>query len=148
MDAPVLIADVPEMEELLSACFPHRRIVYTSRLEEAVKALRTGTFSLIVIGLHFDHSQMFDLLRHIRQQRQHQGTSVIVVRGMPSVLSDTSRHGIEHAVRVLGGDAFIDFAPDVSLLSEVCQRLDAFARQAGEALHASDERSGHRAEEP
>src|SRR4249920_2811358 len=101
----VLIADVPEMEEILRSCFREQEATYVYAFDAAARQLRHNLFDLIVIGLHFDESRMFVLVQFIRGLPPCSQTPIICIRGMPSILSSAAREGIRHAVLAAGGDA-------------------------------------------
>jgi hypothetical protein len=62
----ILIADLPAgvsaLRRILAA---HATVLGTSSLDEAIAAIGLGV-DLIVCGIHFDESRMFDLLRRAR----------------------------------------------------------------------------------
>ena len=124
MELPILLADVPELEEFLRGCFAHRPVVYVSRMGAAAQALAAQDFALVVIGMHFDDSQMFALLRHIRSLRRHAGTPVVCLRALPSVLSRSAQDSIRHAASILGADAFVDLAPDEESAAQFRKTLE------------------------
>ena len=127
----VLIADVPEMEEILRSCFREQEATYVYALDAAVRQLRLNAFELVVIGLHFDESRMFVLMQVVRSLPRYSRTPIICVRGMPSILSSAAREGIRHAVLAAGGDAFVDFGLTPADLGELRERLAGLVR--GEA---------------
>lgn len=124
MARPILIADVPEVEEFLRACFSDRDVRYVSRMAQAAAALAGEDFALILIGMHFDDSQMFALLRHVRALRRHAATPVVCVRALPSVLSRGAQESLSHAARILGADAFIDMGPGAEAAAEFCRVVE------------------------
>jgi PleD family two-component response regulator len=109
MTKKILIADGPDIERRLGALLkPHEsRFVHT--LGEAKRALPSDHYALIIIGVHFDESRMFDLLRHVRADERYRATPVVCVVSQPF---DTpiSVEGLEIATRALAADAFVDFA--------------------------------------
>lgn len=111
------------MEEVLISCFRGYRITYVYTFDVAVRCLRTNVFELVVIGLHFDESRMFALVQFVRSLPRYERTPVVCVRGMPSVLSATTRNGIRHAVLAAGGNAFVDFGLGAEDVDELRQRL-------------------------
>jgi CheY-like chemotaxis protein len=130
----VLVADVPEMKEVLGSCFRDQQLTHACSFDAAVRQLRLNPFDLIVIGLHFDESRMFVLMQFIRSLPQCSRTPIICVRGMPSILSSAAREGIRHAVLAAGGDAFVDFGLSPSDLGELRERLAGIAQGAKPAM--------------
>jgi DNA-binding response OmpR family regulator len=123
--ANILIADVPEMEDVLRSCFASHHVRYVISFDEAVTALRRIRYDMVVVGLTFDESLMFKLVHLVRSLDGYRAVPLVCVRGMPSVLSDDMRRGLRDAVHAIGGDDFIDFALRPNDLSELCRRLEA-----------------------
>jgi DNA-binding NtrC family response regulator len=131
--ATILIADVPEMEDVLRSCFLSHHVRYVISFDEAVAALRKTRYDMVVVGLTFDESHMFKLVHFVRSLDGYRAVPVVCVRGMPSVLSDDMRRGLRDAVHAIGGDDFIDFALRPDDLEELCRRLaGALARVPAE----------------
>jgi DNA-binding NtrC family response regulator len=122
--ASILIADVPEMEDVLRSCFLSHHVSYVTAFDEAVTALRKSRYDMVVVGLTFDESHMFKLVHFVRSLGSYRAVPVVCVRGMPSVLSDEMRRGLREAVHAIGGDDFIDFGLRPSDLGELCQKLE------------------------
>jgi DNA-binding response OmpR family regulator len=122
--ASILIADVPEMEDVLRSCFPSHHVRYVTSFDEAVTTLRKSSYDMVVVGLTFDESHMFKLVHFVRSLEGYRAVPLVCVRGMPSLLSDDMRRGLRDAVRAIGGDDFIDFGLRPNDLSELCQRLE------------------------
>ena len=102
----VLVAD--HADARLDALLSGHELTFVHSLDEAKRTLAGRNFDLIVIGVHFDESRMFDLLRHVRWQERHRATPVVCV-----LASDFARHaiaaeGVEIAVKALGGTAYLD----------------------------------------
>ncbi|MGE5638605.1 MAG: hypothetical protein ACM30H_00795 [Clostridia bacterium] len=136
MGRPVLIADVPELEEFLTGCFPNQPVVYATHFAGAAAALASRDFELIVIGMHFDDSQMFALLRHVRKLRRHAHTPVLCVRALPSILSRAAQESIEHAARILGANAFIDMGPGADAAADLRRVIESHLRAPQDASPA------------
>src|SRR6185436_13097679 len=92
--ARVLVANVPEMEQILRSCFSEQEVTYVYALDVAVRELRLSSFELVVIGLQFDESRMFVLMQVVRSLPRYSRTPILCVRGMPSILSSAAREGI------------------------------------------------------
>jgi hypothetical protein len=122
--ANILVADVPEMEDVLRSCFSSHHVRYVTSFDEAVMLLRKTRYDMVVVGLTFDESHMFKLVHFVRSLDSYRAVPVVCVRGMPSVLSDDMRRGLRDAVHAIGGDDFIDFALRPNELSELCRKLE------------------------
>ena len=131
--AKVLIADVPEMDERLRECLPGHDLSFVRTMDEAMRALRHRAFHLVVIGLHFDESRMFELLRYVRGLPAYKDVPVICVQGIEFLLSDSVLKNIDVAVKAMGGTAFVDLRDDSHTMREHCNFLDTVAAE-GAAL--------------
>ena len=103
--ARVLVADVAEMDERIRHCLPGHELLFVRTMREAMVTLRHDSFSLVVIGVHFDESRMFDLLRHVRWQERHRATPVVCVLTVEFSRHAIAAEGLEIAVKALGGTA-------------------------------------------
>lgn len=109
MTQKILVADGPDIERRVSVILKPSELTFVHTLAEAKRALARDDFTLIIIGVHFDESRMFDLLRQVRADERHQAAPVVCVASQPF---DTpiSVEGLEIATRALAADAFVDFA--------------------------------------
>ena len=126
--ARVLIADVPEMQPRIEECLPGHECVCVDSMAEAVVALRHDGFSLIVIGLHFDESRMFELLTYVRSLRTYKDAAVVCVQGMDILLPEAAMRTVNMAVKALGGTAFVDLRNEALDFRRHCDFLDRAAR--------------------
>src|SRR5262245_11502480 len=106
MKKTVLVAD--HTDARLSGILAAHELVFVRTLEEAKSTLTGRNFDLIVIGVHFDESRMFDLLRYVRWQERHRATPVICVLSLDFARQPIASEGVEIAVKALGGTAFLD----------------------------------------
>lgn len=127
--AKVLVADVPEMDERISQCLPGHELVFVRTLAHAMATLRHDGFSLVVIGLHFEESRMFELLTHVRSLSAYDDVPVVCVQGLEFVVPEPVRKTVDRAVKVLGGTAFVDLRDEALDFRRNCDYLD---RAAGE----------------
>jgi DNA-binding NtrC family response regulator len=112
----ILVADVPHMDGRYGGAFEGWEVRYVRTMGEARQALAQGTYDLIAIGVYFDDSQMFDLVRIIRGDERRAGVPVVCVRGHPGFTAVTTRT-LEVALKTLGANEFIDlvhFADDAA----------------------------------
>ena len=103
----ILVADLPSMDARYSAAFTGWPLVFVRSMEEASAALEAPHYDAIAIGVYFDDSQMFDLVRAIRSHEVHNEVPVLCVRGGPGFAAVTTRT-LEIAVQALSADCFID----------------------------------------
>ena len=106
----ILVADVPEMRPRLASILAGHTPAFVETLDEAVRAMERRVFDLIVIGVHFDESRMFDLLRHVRLDERNRTKPVVCVRGHLLESTAISIEGLDIAIKALSGNVFVDFA--------------------------------------
>jgi len=121
--AKVLVADIPEMDERIRECLPKHELVFVRTLREAVAALRHDGFSLIVIGILFDESRMFELLTHVRSLHHYKDAAVVCVQGSEMMMPESVMHTVDMAVKALGGTAFVDLRSDTLHFRRHCDSL-------------------------
>jgi response regulator of citrate/malate metabolism len=107
MSRRILIADVPQMDGRYLAAFAGWGIAFVRTMSEAQQALAAQRYDLVAIGVYFDDSQMFDMLRAIRSGDTHGEVPIVCVRGRPGFTAITSRT-LEVTVKALAADEFID----------------------------------------
>jgi CheY-like chemotaxis protein len=83
------------------------RIVRT--MAEAIAALSESQPDLVVIGMRFDESRMFDLVRYIRSQPRHRATPVVCLRVNAKALGRLRLSSVKLAAKELGAQLFLDF---------------------------------------
>lgn len=97
----------PTVERVLG---PHLDLVFVNTLELAREALKNNPrLDLIVCGVHFDESRMFDLLDHAR--REHPRVHFVCVRVLDAEISRLSREAIRTSVETLGA-TLMDYATE------------------------------------
>jgi CheY-like chemotaxis protein len=94
MDKKVLVADVPEMQARVAAVLVQERLVFVHTLAAALKALAGEDFDLVLIGLHFDDSRMFDLLREVRAGSRNGAVPIVCFRTRPFTFAAIRRYRI------------------------------------------------------
>lgn len=125
--AKVLVADVPEMDERIRECLPEHELVFVRTMLEAGAQLRHDGFSMIVIGLHFDESRMFELLTYVRSLPSYKDAAVVCVQGLDIVLPEAAMHTVDMAVKALGGTAFVDLREETHAFRQHCDFLSRIA---------------------
>jgi DNA-binding response OmpR family regulator len=103
----ILVADVPQMDGRYSAALAGWEVDFVRTMSEARHALAASRYDLVVIGVYFDDSQMFDLVRAIRSGRTHDEVPIICVRARPGFTAITTRT-LDVTLKALGVDQFID----------------------------------------
>ena len=121
----ILIADVPQAQRAIAECLPGRELSFVNTLPEAKLALAGNDYDMVVVGVHFDDSQAFALLSHLRSRQRYAYVPVVCVRALPHIMPRELSKVIEEAVRMLGATALIDI--DGKNHREVCRRLKDIA---------------------
>jgi DNA-binding NtrC family response regulator len=78
----ILIACLPQAYTRIFAILPGHELSFASTLSDAKEAIGTQHFNMIMIGVHFDESNMFDLLHHVRADDKHGQVPVVCFRGI------------------------------------------------------------------
>ena len=105
----ILVADVPQMDLRYTTALSGWQIEFVRTLAQARQAIGRVRPDVIALGVYFDDSQMFDLLRIVRADAVHASVPVVCVRGRPGFTAVSSR-SLEIAVKALGADEFIELA--------------------------------------
>lgn len=127
--AKVLVADVPEMDQRIRHCLPGHELVLVRTMREAMKTLRHDGFSLIVIGVLFDESRMFDLLTYVRSLSHYREAAVVCVQGSEMMMPESVMRTVDMAVKALGGTAFVDLRDEALDFRRHCNFLDQVASE-------------------
>src|SRR4051794_21969321 len=104
----VLVADGPEIEARLAPVLGGHELSVAHTLHEAAGLIERREFDLIVVGVHFDESRMFDLLRYLRSAGRNRATPAVCVLGRRFESQTISIEGLEIAARALAANAFVD----------------------------------------
>jgi DNA-binding response OmpR family regulator len=107
----ILVADGPDMKDRLAAVLAGHELTFARSLQQATALLESRDFDLVIVGVHFDESRMFDLLRHIRSGGRNSRARVVCILGHRFGSQAISIEGLEIATRALAADAFVDLSP-------------------------------------
>ena len=107
MRARILVADTPESDRRLTEVLHGHELVFARTLSAAQRLLAQRAFDLVVVGVHFDDSRMFDLVRHIRSGGQDE-PPVACMRSYRFVSPALSIEGLEIAAKALACNLFVD----------------------------------------
>ena len=133
--AKILVADVPEMHQRMRECLPCHDCVFVTTMADAVDALRHDRFGMVIVGLHFDESRMFELLTYVRTLAAYKDAPVVCVQGLDIPLPESVMRTVDRAVKALGGTAFVDLRDEHDFRRH-CDFLDR-AASAGGSLRPS-----------
>ena len=104
----ILIADTPEGDQRVSAILAGYDIRFVRTMDEARRELDRNEFALVLVGVHFDESRMFDLLRHMKTKGLRNGCAVVCVRSQHFNSPAITIEGLEIATKALGCNLFLD----------------------------------------
>ena len=129
--ARILVACVRGAYPRLFAILSGNELAFVSTSSAAHAALRDDGFKLILIGLSFDESRMFELLQHVRADAKYNGAAVVCFRGV--VAADNQDQlgldGVEAACMATGASAFFDllaFTDDAAGNAAIRKIIDQF----------------------
>jgi CheY-like chemotaxis protein len=97
-----------EGTERLERILAGHELTLVADVDEAKAELQKREFSLIVLGVHFDESRMFELLRLVRTYEANKLTPVACMLTTTSRLSDLAIEGLDHAVKAMLANAFLN----------------------------------------
>lgn len=110
----ILIAGVPEtfsrLSTILTGYAPH----FIETFEGAQKHVRSTPYDLIMIGVHFDESRMFDLLYYLKARASEVPVICYRLTAGAETRTKLTMLAVAIASRALGAVAFLDLfdAPD------------------------------------
>jgi hypothetical protein len=106
--ARILIACVPQAYTRLFAILAGHELCYVSRLSDAQAALRADRFNMIMVGVHFDESKMFDLVREVRADEKYGRVPIVCFRGvgLEDAKSKVIEANCEAACQAMGASFF------------------------------------------
>lgn len=131
MSSKILVADAPEADRPISIILAGHEVAFVRTLGGAQRALEREKFALILVGVHFDDSRMFDLLRHLQASGPPPGCAVIGMRSRNFVSPAITIEGLEIATKALGCNLFLDltwYADDAAGNAAVRALLEALLK--------------------
>ena len=107
----VLLAVSPGGAARLRRVLDGHDVTLVRTRSEAWALLEKERFSMVILGVHFDESQMFSLLADIRAHAKYRKVPVLCVLSAPSkVISDVAIEGLDHAVKAMMANGFLNLA--------------------------------------
>lgn len=105
----VLIADVPEaMAVLTQGLDQHFQVIPRTSWIGACAAVHEG-IDLVLCGLGFEESKMFELLDYLRSQQETRSTPFFCIKSIRQKLPSTINSGIGIALHAKGMAGYLDF---------------------------------------
>jgi len=104
----ILLAVTDELLERFQRILARHETVSVNTAGEAMGELDAG-YKIVVLGVHFDESQMFSLLGDIRTHSKYRKIPVLCVLGSRGrAITDVAVEGLDHAVKAMRANGFLD----------------------------------------
>jgi hypothetical protein len=107
---PILVASTPPLAKRLAPVLEGHDVVFVEHMAEAMYKFKHGKFGMVIVGVHFDQSQMFELLEQIRSAGRDPAVPIVCVLPEQHALSEVFVKGLNHAVKALMANAFLNLA--------------------------------------
>jgi hypothetical protein len=78
----ILVASVPQAYTRLFAVLSGHELSFARTLTEAQTALDRDGFDLVMVGVHFDESKMFELLQYVKADARYTQVPLVCFRGV------------------------------------------------------------------
>lgn len=104
----VLIADTPNGSLTLKRILNGHELVVVHTMEEARLKLDECSFDLIIAGLHFDESHMFELIREIKKHTKNFSKPIISFSSRDSSLARIMHASLTCSTKALGAWMYLD----------------------------------------
>lgn len=98
------------MPKMLAGLQTKYDVVPCLTLEEAQLVLLNEDIDLLMCGVYFDESRMFDLLRFAKAHPRTSAIPILCIKATPGMLGATFLQAADIATRALGAREFVDFA--------------------------------------
>jgi PleD family two-component response regulator len=143
----ILVAVIPEKTDRMERVLSGHDIIFVKTSDEARSLLENEEFALVVLGVHFDESQMFSLLSDIRAHARYRKVPILCVIGSRSrYLGDVAIQGLDHAVRAMMANGLLSLEniPDTEEGNARIRRIvDYLILLDGELQHLADGGESH-----
>lgn len=103
----ILVAVAPDTLPRIKRVLRGHDLVVAKDTAAAEQALQQEKFGLIVLGVNFDESRMFELLAYVRAQERHKVAPVMCVLGKGGRASEMAVEAIDRAAKAMLANAFL-----------------------------------------
>jgi PleD family two-component response regulator len=149
--AKILVAVVHDNKDRIRRLLEGHDVVFVNTCDEARSLLEAEKFGLVLLGVHFDESQMFALLGDIRAHAKYRKVPVLCVLGSwGRMLSEVAIEGMDHAVKAMMANGFLNllhFPDDEEGNARIRRIVDCLILINGDLQHIA-RATGERAPEP
>ncbi len=105
----ILVAVMPYKEDRMVRILSGHDATFVKTSEEARNLLEAEEFALVILGVHFDESQMFSLLGDIRAHARYRKVPILCVLGSRGrYLGDFGIEGLDHAVKAMMANGLLN----------------------------------------
>lgn len=106
--ARILIADTPQSAFSLKVILEGHELISSNTMEAALAELQKETFDLVIVGVHFDDSQMFELIRHVQTSSNNAEKPIICFCARDTGMARVIHESIESASKTAGAWMYLD----------------------------------------
>jgi response regulator RpfG family c-di-GMP phosphodiesterase len=106
--ARILIADTPQSAFSLKNILAGHELIVANTTEAAVAYLQKETLALVIVGIHFDDSQMFEFMRHVHTSPENDKTPIICFCARDTGMARVIHESIEVASKTAGAWMYLD----------------------------------------
>jgi PleD family two-component response regulator len=135
----ILVAVIDDKEERLRRVLSGHDLVFVKTCDEAMSLLQEKQFGMVLIGVHFDESQMFRLLADVRAHAKYRKVPILCVLGSRGrLLSEVAIEGLDHAVKAMMANGFLNllhFADDDEGNARIRRIVDCMILIDGDLQH-------------
>jgi CheY-like chemotaxis protein len=105
----ILVAVVHDNRERIERVLEGHELIFVETGDAARAELEKNRFGMVLLGVHFDESQMFTLLGDIRSHAMYRKVPVLCILGTwGRMLSEIAIQGLDHAVKALMANGFLN----------------------------------------
>jgi hypothetical protein len=105
----ILAAIIPDREARMERVLAGHDVTFVKTCEEARALLEEDEYALVILGVHFDESQMFSLLGDIRAHARYRKVPILCVLGSRGrYLGDFAIEGLDHAVKAMMANGLLN----------------------------------------
>ena len=105
----ILVAVLHDNRERLTRVLEGHDLVFVDNGDDARELLERDVYGLVLLGVHFDESQMFSVLGDIRSRARYRKVPILCVLGSwGRMLSEVAVEGLDHAVKALRANGFLN----------------------------------------
>jgi CheY-like chemotaxis protein len=103
----LLLAVTPDVLDRFQRILTRHDVTAVSNAGEAMRELEDH-YGMVILSVHFAESQMFSLLGDIRSHSKYRKVPILCVLGTHRVLTDIAIEGLDHAVKAMRANGFLD----------------------------------------